>query len=55
MDPLPITGNLGEFVDCILRHLEPIARAKLLALEGGQLIDLHHGQHLLRSFPRLVS
>src|SRR4051794_8496995 len=39
VDPLVVAGGVGEGVDPLLGHLEPVAGAQLLALQRGQLGD----------------
>src|SRR3954447_2030518 len=41
VDPLVVTGGVGEEVDRVLGHLVPVARSQLLAHEAGQL---RHGR-----------
>ncbi len=43
VDPLPVTGGLGEEVDALLVDGDPVAHAKFLAHQGLQVGDLLEG------------
>src|SRR5438067_7616319 len=47
MDPLMIAGRVGEFVDLLLGHREPVADPDLLAFIGLQIGGAFHFQHPL--------
>jgi len=47
MDPLVIARRVGEFVDLLLRHPEPVADPDLLTLIGLQIGGAFDFQHRL--------
>src|SRR5438067_11281889 len=47
MDPLMVAGGIGEFVDLLLGHREPVADPDLLALIGLQIRGAFDFQHRL--------
>ena len=50
MDPLMVAGGVGEFVDLLLGHCEPVADPDLLAFIGLQIGRAFDFQHLVLLF-----
>jgi hypothetical protein len=46
VDPLVVAGGLGEFVDHLLSHGQPLRRAELLADVLEDVLGLVDGEHL---------
>src|SRR3954470_1037704 len=54
VDPLVVTGGVGEEIDRVLGHLVPVADAELLALQRGQFGDRGGGGHASSSVSTYV-